>query len=161
MIGLVEQCAEDQRLECLLWDGRVNRWDQPRVRCHQDWWTGSRVAYEVVWGMIPEGMEVLHICDKPRCLNPFHLFAGTQQDNMIDAAQKRRLNLNQQGEEHPAAKLANAEIEEIRNSNLPQLQLAAIYGCSQSNISFIKSGKRRAGHYNQKFNEDAEVQVPQ
>ena len=53
-----------------------------------------RVSYEMFHGPIPEGLLVLHSCDNPNCVNPFHLEAGTQQKNMKDAYTRGRLSLN-------------------------------------------------------------------
>lgn len=49
-----------------------------------------RVAYELCKGQIPKGLNVLHTCDNPACVNPKHLYLGTQSNNMIDAYQRRR-----------------------------------------------------------------------
>lgn len=49
-----------------------------------------RVAYEYWIGPIPDGMYVLHTCDTPGCVNPSHLFLGTQADNCQDAVSKGR-----------------------------------------------------------------------
>ena len=83
-------------------------------------WMGSRRgSYGIIWnnntnisvhraswnihrGDIPRGMWVLHRCDTPLCVNPDHLFLGTHRDNMIDAAYKGRLPVNQNGALHPA-----------------------------------------------------------
>lgn len=50
----------------------------------------SRWAYQIIYGNIPDDLHVLHKCDNPGCVNPFHLFTGTHQDNMLDKAKKGR-----------------------------------------------------------------------
>lgn len=49
-----------------------------------------RVSWYVTYGKIPDNLYVLHKCDNPRCINPNHLFLGTQQDNMSDMQAKGR-----------------------------------------------------------------------
>jgi len=49
-----------------------------------------RVAWLLTHGEIPTGMYLCHKCDLPRCVNPDHLFLGTQTDNMRDCVDKNR-----------------------------------------------------------------------
>ena len=49
-----------------------------------------RVAYELSVGPVPADMKLLHKCDNPRCVNPAHLFLGTQRQNIADMVVKGR-----------------------------------------------------------------------
>lgn len=49
-----------------------------------------RVAWELVNGPIPAGLHCLHRCDNRRCVNPAHLFLGTNHDNIKDMWSKGR-----------------------------------------------------------------------
>lgn len=51
---------------------------------------GHRISYVLFYGEIPEKMQVLHKCDNRRCVNPNHLFIGTQKDNIHDMLSKGR-----------------------------------------------------------------------
>lgn len=46
------------------------------------------VAYELVRGPIPHGLELDHLCRNKGCVNPFHLEAVTHQENMRRALVK-------------------------------------------------------------------------
>lgn len=52
--------------------------------------SAHRFSYLAYRGPIPEGLCVLHRCDVRRCVNPEHLFLGTQKENLQDMSRKGR-----------------------------------------------------------------------
>lgn len=99
-----------------------------------------RMAYSLLVGEVPDGMSVCHKCDNPKCVNPDHLFLGTQQDNMNDKQNKNRHHF---GEKHPMAKLKEEDVSSIKfkaNSGSTHDSIAKEYGVCRQTISRIVSG---------------------
>lgn len=69
-------------------------------------------SYELHIGPIPAGLQVLHKCDNPPCVNPKHLYAGTHARNMKDASERKRFP-NRKGEKHPRVKLTEEKVRTI------------------------------------------------
>lgn len=112
------------------------------IRANGRWCRANRVSYDLYCGPIADGMHVLHRCDNPACVNPEHLFLGTNADNMADKVAKGR---QLPGSAHSLAKLTDADVLAIRNAEgVTQLALATKYGVGQQQISRIRSGKRWA-----------------
>ena len=87
-------------------------------------------------------MCVCHTCDNPQCINPDHLFLGTNYDNVLDKLKKGR-HRTIRGSARSDAKLTEADILEIRaSSGVSQQKLADKYGVHQVLISKIKKGER-------------------
>lgn len=116
-----------------------------------------RVSYLIYRGEIPEGMFVCHKCDVRCCVNPDHLFLGTNQDNMDDMVRKGRARNNpkrgddhythkrpwvvRRGETRWTSKLNNAAVLAIRASCGTQREIARRFGVSRSLIGLIRTRK--------------------
>jgi hypothetical protein len=99
-----------------------------------------RISYERSVGAVPEAMHVLHRCDNPSCINPDHLFLGTNRDNVKDKISKGR-DRGIHGTENRHNKLTPEQVIEIRNSTGTQRAVAARYGISGSLVNYIRNGR--------------------
>lgn len=112
------------------------------ARGHQAPRYAHRVAYELTHGPIPAGLCVLHRCDNPKCVNPSHLFLGTQADNLRDASVKGRLRV----ERPKAQKLSTAdliEIDALRAAGWTMQRIADRMAVSLTFVSLYLRGERR------------------
>lgn len=97
-----------------------------------------RASYLIFRGDIPSGMYVCHKCDIRACVNPSHLFLGTQKQNMQDASAKGRVVMPRASyasdDSHQVAKLTNEQVEFIRGSSERPYSLAKKYGVTYRTI---------------------------
>lgn len=97
-----------------------------------------RISYALFVDMIPDGMEVCHSCDNRACVNPSHLWIGTNQDNVKDRNNKNRQS---KGEKVGTHKLTEQEIRRIRElieQGYTNIEIAGMFKVSQVTISQIK-----------------------
>jgi hypothetical protein len=111
-----------------------------------------RVSYTMHKGPIPEGMNVLHSCDNPSCVNPDHLRSGTYGDNQQDAYDRSRrttpfaLKKNRYqgprpslpGESNPNAKLTADDVRAIRDSTEKPGTVAKQFGIIPEYVTKIR-----------------------
>lgn len=97
-----------------------------------------RISYFLHYGKSPGMAHVLHKCDNPPCVNPEHLFLGTQSDNMRDMAAKGR-HWDCSGERSPFAKLSAADVYQIRaaKGGTSAIALGQRYGVGRCQIYAI------------------------
>ena len=134
---------------CWLWTGKVDSKGYGYTSYDGGRWRAHRLSYAVNKRPIPEERDILHTCDTPRCVQPLHLWPGTQADNIADMdAKGRRGTVKGRfvGEKHPLAKLSDAQVLDIRTryqaGGVMQKELSAEYGVVPSAISHIIRGHR-------------------
>lgn len=157
--SLVDASGGDD--SCWLWQGGVNDSGYGLFSVGNRSQRSHRISFQLATGVKPGGLFVCHSCDTPACVNPRHLWLGTQRDNMVDAAKKRRFQYGddhwtrksgaafpgppQPGESHPMARLTEDQVLEIRyryaTGEVSQYQLADEYSSSQAQIGRIVRGE--------------------
>ena len=86
-------------------------------------------------------MKVCHKCDNRKCVNPEHLFLGTQAENMEDARIKNRMS---KGSDIPSSKLKESDIIQIRQlykNKYKQYKIAKIFNVTPPAINAILLSK--------------------
>lgn len=78
--------------DCWYWKGYIGPVGYGNLHFHGKSTNAHRVSYEIANGEIPAGICVLHKCDNSTCVNPKHLYLGSQQDNVNDREDRKRSN---------------------------------------------------------------------
>ena len=113
-IYIENMSTPDPNSGCWLWTGATDTrgygsltYKMKRHQAHRHYW----LAYN---GEIPKGMNINHKCDVACCVNPDHLYVGTQQENMQDKIGKHPREW-QYGDKSPRRKLTSKDAEIIQN----------------------------------------------
>lgn len=129
---------------CWEWQASLHKNGYGRIKDKRFVSLAHRIAWELTYGKIPDGLWVLHRCDNRKCCNPKHLFLGTHQDNMADMVSKFR-GKSLKGEKSPMHKLTAEIVNEIRlryaRERISQKELGRQYGVVQSIIGYIINWK--------------------
>lgn len=104
----------------------------PKLRAH-------RIAWELVFGKIQDGLIVCHTCDNRACVNPNHMFLGTNKTNAEDRDTKGR---QVKGQLHGMAKLKEEQVKRILSDERKIYEIAQEFGVSRITIGDIKRRKR-------------------
>lgn len=127
--------------ECWPWigstDGRYGSYSiaGKRIKAHRvAWELANKTAF-------PEGMNACHSCDNPICVNPAHIWPGTQSENLFDAYRKGRGSKHRVfGSKTNSAKLTEADAAAVKMSAESTSVLARRYGVDRSTIKRIRNG---------------------
>lgn len=122
---------------CLTYTGKTTKKGYARIKVGGRMTYAHRLAYELVNGPIPGGLDVLHRCDNPPCVNYGHLYAGTNSDNIKDRMARGR-SAHITGASHPSSKLTAEQVLAIRTryaaGGISQPALGREYDISQSHV---------------------------
>ena len=128
---------------CWEWQSTISKNGYGQFSINNKKQLAHRVSYILHYGEIPIGMLVCHSCDNRKCVNPEHLFLGTNEDNMKDMINKKRAKYAS-GEKAGSSKLTNEDVKDIRlayDNNETTRQIAKKYNMNHSTIWNIVSGK--------------------
>lgn len=137
---------------CWPWMGALQHYGYGKIRHGGKTIGAHRASYLLHMGTIPRGLEVLHRCDNPRCVNPDHLFVGTQANNNKDMFSKGR-NRNQYSPGGCGINGRDIAVEAILGGEVvgryaTMTEASSATGALISKISLVINGhRRRAGGY--------------
>lgn len=127
---------------CWEWIASVNQDGYGSFRLGGRMDRAHRVSWMLAGNVIPPGVHVLHRCDNPKCVNPSHLFLGTNADNVADRVSKGRSSSGK-AEGHGRAKLRAVDIPVIRKRLVQgdyQKDIARDYGVTQPCVGYLARG---------------------
>lgn len=133
--------------ECWLWKAFRNPSGYGMIR-NSGWMAlAHRASWSLHFGRIPDGSHVLHLCDNRACVNPRHLYLGSNSDNIRDKVERGRSNFphpERRGELHPMSKLTAEQVEIIRRRPFAfgsGKELSERFGVSRALITRIRKGQ--------------------
>ena len=130
----------DVQTQCWEWQGCKDELGYGQWRWRSKNWPAHRISM-LIDGNDPQGYQVNHHCDNPSCVNPQHLYLGTQEENMRDMVQRGRQKCIR-GTKHHNSKLSEQDVLDIRADTISSLRvLSAQYKVSMTIISLIRRRK--------------------
>lgn len=128
--------------ECWIWIGIQNKNSYGYLCINRRKFLAHRFSWIINNGNIPDKLCVLHKCDNPSCVNPNHLFLGTQAENIADMVKKNRQCVLK-GENHSRCKLKIKDIEKIKSltNKLTKKEIAKIFNITRQYVGQIQQNK--------------------
>lgn len=137
----------DKSSGCWNWSGGKTRTGYGQFSVNGKNVTAHRTSWEIHFGKIPHdgsyhGICVCHKCDNRGCVNPDHLFLGTNKENRDDMMSKGR---GIKGERQGLSRLTESKVREIRNlysgGCITQIELASRFEIDQTTVSLVLNRK--------------------
>lgn len=125
---------------CWLWTSSVIKSGYGTIWADGGPQRAHRISWELHRGPIPPGLDVLHRCDVRCCVNPDHLWLGTDVDNQRDCIAKGRRH-SCRGVAHHKNKLTEQQVLAIRADSRGCKRLSRQYGVSTNTILCIRRGE--------------------
>lgn len=126
----------DKSGDCWLWIGSLNPTGYGHASRGGRVLGAHRLSYEIAHGPIPQGMSVLHRCDVRNCVNPAHLFLGTQAENVADMMRKGR-KVPPRGERQHMARLTAEKVLAIRAAKGTYEEIARMFGVAKPTVGNV------------------------
>lgn len=131
---------------CWLWQGSKRNFGYGQFCMNGKRWDAHRASWVLFKGEIPKGMCICHNCpegDNPSCVNPEHLFLGTQGDNIRDIFKKNRGNppVCERSRTAVLTKDKVLEMRELRRKGLLYKEIASLYKISPSTALYAIKGE--------------------
>jgi len=124
--------------DCWLWNGKLDKdgygkfsyWDSNKKKTMGR--SAHKFSYIIHKGQVPNGLKVCHKCKNKHCINPKHLFIGSDKINADDrekrnGGRKTKFNYNQ--------------ILQLKNSGKTNVEIAKEINCSAGHITYILQHK--------------------
>lgn len=123
---------------CWEWTGHLDTKGYGKLRIDGKTTGAHRISWVLYNSQITSSDFICHHCDNPPCVNPMHLFKGSNMDNVRDAQSKGRYS-GMPGTANPSCKLSLDDVLYIRNNSktMTAIALAEKFSISPSTISCI------------------------